>query len=73
VTRLPRLTAAEVLRKLKRAGFVIVRSSGSHHRLRNDAGRATTVAIHSGGILKPKTLATILDQAGLTIDEFCAL
>ena len=72
MTRLPRLTAAEVLRKLKRAGFVIVRSSGSHLRLRNDAGRATTVAIHSG-TLKPKPLATILDQAGLAIDEFLAL
>lgn len=72
MTRLPRATAAEVLRKLKRAGFVIVRSSGSHHRLRNEEGRATTVAIH-GGTLKPKTLATILDQAGLTIDEFLGL
>jgi predicted RNA binding protein YcfA (HicA-like mRNA interferase family) len=72
MTRLPRVTAAEVLRKLQRAGFVVVLSSGSHHRLRNEAGRATTVARH-GGTLKPKTLATILDQAGLTPDEFADL
>jgi predicted RNA binding protein YcfA (HicA-like mRNA interferase family) len=72
MTRLPRATPAEVLRKLQRAGFVIVRSSGSHYRLRNEAGRATTVSRH-GGTLKPKTLATILDQAGLTSEEFLEL
>ncbi len=29
MTRLPRVTATEVFRKLQRAGFAIVRSSGS--------------------------------------------
>ena len=28
-----------------------------------------TVARHAGTIIKPKTLASILDQAGLTVDE----
>jgi len=29
-----------------------------------------TVPLHSGRILKPKTLAAILEQAGVTVDEF---
>jgi predicted RNA binding protein YcfA (HicA-like mRNA interferase family) len=59
-----------MLRKLKRAGFIVVRTSGSHHRLRNEAGRSTTVPVHSGQILKPKTFAAILVQTGITEDEF---
>jgi predicted RNA binding protein YcfA (HicA-like mRNA interferase family) len=70
MTRLPRATSSEVLSKLKRAGFAVVASKGSHFRLRNAAGRTTTVPHHAGKILKPKTFATILQQAGLTIDEF---
>ncbi|MGH2371674.1 MAG: type II toxin-antitoxin system HicA family toxin [Chloroflexota bacterium] len=32
-----------------------------------------TVANHAGVILKPKTLARALDQAGLTVDDLRAL
>jgi predicted RNA binding protein YcfA (HicA-like mRNA interferase family) len=70
--RLPVVTAGEVVRALERAGFVVVRSSGSHHRLvhRDDPTRATC---HAGKILKRWTVRGILRQAGLTVDEFRAL
>jgi predicted RNA binding protein YcfA (HicA-like mRNA interferase family) len=29
-----------------------------------------TVPVHAGEILKPKTLASIVDQAGIELDEF---
>jgi predicted RNA binding protein YcfA (HicA-like mRNA interferase family) len=74
-SRLPVLKAIEVIRALEKAGFVVVRSAGSHHRLvhRDDATRATTVPIHKGRDLPRAFLRSILKQARLTPDEFRAL
>lgn len=64
--RLPSLKALAVIRALERAGFEVVRSAGSHHRLvhKQDSARATTVPVHKGRDLK---------QAGLTVEEFLNL
>ena len=37
---------------------------------KNEEGKRTTVPFHSGKILHPKTLKSILRDAALTIDEF---
>lgn len=69
--RLPRLTASDLLRALRRDGWEIVRQRGtSHAQLKHSTkpGRVT-LAMHSGDIVAPKTLTTILVQAGLTPDE----
>lgn len=73
--RLPSVTGREVVRALERAGFDVVRVKGSHHRMRHreDSARVTTVAVHAGRQMPRGTLADIIDQAGLTIDEFVAL
>ncbi len=72
MTGLPVLAGAEVVRALERAGYVVVRISGSHHRLvhSTDPTRATTVPVHAGRMLKRGTLRGIIKQAGLTVDEF---
>jgi predicted RNA binding protein YcfA (HicA-like mRNA interferase family) len=72
--RLPALTARDVIRVLRRAGFVISRTSGSHCRLvhETDPARKVTVPVHSGD-LKRGTLRAIVAQAGLTVAEFLAL
>ena len=73
--RLPRLTGNEVLRALRRAGWMLDRVRGSHHVLVHPSrpGVTVTVPVHAGENLKPKTLSAILDQAGLTVDEFVKL
>jgi predicted RNA binding protein YcfA (HicA-like mRNA interferase family) len=73
--RLPRATAAEALRALKRAGWRELRQSGSHAQLGHPdwLGRRVTIAMHAGAILHPKTLRTILEQAGLTVSQFTEL
>ncbi len=73
--RLPSLKAVEVIRALERAGFVVVRAAGSHHRLvhRDTPSRATTVPLHKGRDLPRPMLYAILKQAGLTVDEFLEL
>jgi predicted RNA binding protein YcfA (HicA-like mRNA interferase family) len=67
--RLPRLTAKEIIRILERHGFVLARSSGSHHIFKNPAGRRTTVPVHSGQILHPKVLQSILRDMDMTPDD----
>ena len=62
-------SAREVLTKLKRAGFIEKRQSGSHIVLRHPDGRQTYVSIHSNDIPKG-TLSKILKQAEISPDEF---
>ena len=65
----------EALKKAASRGFVLVRISGSHHRLQHptDPARTTTVPIHAANTLKRGTLRNIIKQAGLTVDEFLDL
>ena len=69
MTRLPRLTALEVVRVIERKGFVLVRQSGSHKIFRNSEGTRITLPFHSGKILHPKLLKSILEDAGLSVDD----
>jgi predicted RNA binding protein YcfA (HicA-like mRNA interferase family) len=74
MSRLPRLGARRILAALQRAGFVIVRSKGSHHFLqhKNDPRRRTIIAMHPGD-LPEGTVRAILKQAGISRDDFIAL
>ncbi len=68
--RAPRIESAALVKALKAAGFVELRQRGSHlHLYRESDRRRTTVPIHSGRILPPKTLLGILKDADLTLDR----
>ena len=68
--RQPRITAAQLLRALGRDGWYEHHHTGGHVYLKHPTKPGmVTVARHAGTIIKPKTLASILDQAGLTVDE----
>jgi predicted RNA binding protein YcfA (HicA-like mRNA interferase family) len=69
MTRLPRLKGKEVVRILGRIGFQVVRTRGSHVFLRHEDGRVTTVPVHSGEVLGPGLLRSILRDVEMTIDE----
>ena len=73
--RLPSLKARQIMRALERAGFVHVRSKGSHHVFEHpdDRTRRTVVSDHRGKDVPRGTLHAILDQAGLSIEEFLGL
>jgi predicted RNA binding protein YcfA (HicA-like mRNA interferase family) len=65
--KLPRdLSGEEITRSLRRLGFAVVRQRGSHIRLEKDARRVT---VPNHGDVNVRTLSSILDQAGITIDE----
>ncbi len=67
--RLPRLTAKEIIRVLERRGFVLSRSSGSHHIYKNAEGRRATVPVHAGKILHPKIVQSILRDMEMSAEE----
>jgi len=67
--QLPRITAAEAIKALRRAGFQLVRQSGSHKIFRNAQGRRVTVPYHGKKILHSKILGYILRDADLSIEK----
>ena len=72
--RLPVVKPKEAIRALERAGFFIHHSTGSHQILKHPDRPAArvTVAYHNRD-LKRKTLASIIEQSGLSVENFIAL
>ncbi len=74
MSRLPRVTGAQVGRALERAGFVLVRVTGSHHHFhKGGVPGVVTVPVHAGETIPPGTLSSILRQAEMSVEEFSAL
>ena len=69
MTRLPALSAQEVVAALKRAGYHSARQSGSHQTLKHPSRPAVIVPMH-GGSLHRGLLMRIIRQAGFTPEEF---
>ena len=63
MAKLPRLTAAEAERRLLAAGFVLMRSKGSH-RIYFRGGQRVVVPFHRGKILHPKIVREVLSASG---------
>ena len=69
--KLPLASGIEVIKRLKKAGFIATRQKGSHVRLEkymSDKTIKLTVPLHSE--LKKGTLNRIIKDAGLTLEEF---
>ncbi len=69
--RFPSVTAKQVIKVLCRIDFKFKRQSGSHaiyYRLKDK--QRTVVPMHSKKTLKLKTLKSILNDAGLSVEEF---
>jgi len=65
--RLPRVSGAEAVRALGRLGFVVARQRGSHIVMRRSAS-GCVVPNHRE--LKTGTLAGVLKQAGVSVEDF---
>ncbi len=68
--KLPRVKPDNVIKVLKHLGFSLVRQSGSHKIYKNYKGVRVTIPYHSGKILHPKLLRSILRDIELSIEEF---
>jgi predicted RNA binding protein YcfA (HicA-like mRNA interferase family) len=72
MSRLPSLKPIEVIRKLRKAGFIFDRyAKGSHEIWFNPSAHLYTVVPNHPGKDVPKgTLRAIIKEAGLTVEEF---
>ena len=73
MTKLPRgLSGIKVVKTLEKAGFYIKRRKGSHIVMRRDNPFAQVVVPDHKSI-DTGTLASIIDGAGLTVEDFIKL
>jgi len=72
--KLPRIPSILVLRILKKIGFYEFHQSGSHIQLRHlkDKNKRITIPFHRKD-LAPKTLKSVLKQAGISVEQFIDL
>ncbi len=69
--KLPAIDAQELLRFLKALGFVIIRTKGSHVRLRSEDGRVTTVPLHTNKEVPKGLLRKIIrEDLEISLEEF---
>ncbi len=67
--KIPRIASDKIIRLLKKKGFVPVRQSGSHILFKNEEGTRINVPHHSGKILHPKLVKSIMEDAEIAPDE----
>lgn len=65
--KLPRVSGAQIVRALERLGFTVARQRGSHIVMRRGSS-GCVVPNHRE--LKTGTLAGVLKQAGVSVEEF---
>ncbi|WP_306547888.1 type II toxin-antitoxin system HicA family toxin [Desulfobulbus sp.] len=74
MTKTPSLSYVKIIHALQRDGWVVVRQKGSHIRLQKHTRTETlklTIPAHAP--IKRSTLAHILKQAGLSVEDFLGL
>ena len=69
MTRLPRITGRQLIERLKRQGFEVVRVRGSHYLLKHPDGRTTVVPVHGKETIGPGLLLKILRDTKLNRSE----
>ena len=60
MSRLPAIEGRQLVRILQKLGFEIIRTKGSHVRMKAEDGRITTVPVHSKMILPKGLLRKII-------------
>ena len=69
--RLPVLSSRKMLQALNRAGFFIHHASGSHYILKHPEKPKLRITVpNHPRDLKRKVVESIIDQAGMSIEEF---
>ena len=74
MSRMPQVTARELVRFLKAQGFAEDRQTGSHLTLWHEGRRTSvTVPIHTGCDIGRGLAVRILKDAGFSVDDYLGL
>jgi predicted RNA binding protein YcfA (HicA-like mRNA interferase family)/predicted RNase H-like HicB family nuclease len=66
----PRLSGRQIVRALRKAGWILKRIEGSHHVLEGPGGQIVSVPVHGAKTLPPGTNIGIVDNTGMSVAEF---
>jgi predicted RNA binding protein YcfA (HicA-like mRNA interferase family) len=71
---LPVIKGRDLILLLQSIGFEIIRTKGSHVRMKCSDGRVTTVPLHGSEDIPKGLLRKIIrEDLEMTLDEFCTL
>jgi len=74
MTKVPSLNYNQVIRALRRDGWVVVRQKGSHIRLQKALPNKTLkIIIRAHSPIKRSTLSHILKQSNISVKKFMTL
>ena len=68
--RYPVCNAKEVVKVLRKQGFVCIAQAGSHQKWRHANGRQVIVAVHGSKPIPVGTLKSIVEGIGLDVEHF---
>ena len=69
MSSLPAITGKQLIKSLKKIGFEVVRSKGSHHFLQHSDGRCTVVPVHTGETIGRGLLARIMRDCEIASED----
>ena len=74
MSKLPVVPGRDCVRIAEKLGFEFDRQKGSHAvYIRSSDKRRIVIPIHKGRDLKPGTLRGLIDDMGLSVEEFAAM
>ncbi len=69
MSTLPAVTGNRLIKSLKKLGFDVVRTKGSHHFLKHPDGRCTVVPLHAGENIGRGLMAQIMRDCEITAED----
>ncbi|KKQ18815.1 MAG: hypothetical protein US31_C0001G0002 [Berkelbacteria bacterium GW2011_GWA1_36_9] len=73
MTKIPRVSAKDLIKFLNKRGFIFISQKGSHIKLRKLSPIKQTIIIPNHKIIRPGTLNNILKKVGITNQELIEL
>lgn len=71
MAKLPTISGKKLIQFLKNIGFEVVRIKGSHHRMKHEDGRITTIPVHNNDDLPKGLLRKIIrEDIEMELGEF---
>ncbi|MDQ6756846.1 MAG: type II toxin-antitoxin system HicA family toxin [Bacteroidota bacterium] len=68
--KLPVISGKDFIKLLEKLGFTVIRINGSHHRMKHNDGRITTIPVHKNIPLPKGLIRKILrEDLKITVEE----
>jgi predicted RNA binding protein YcfA (HicA-like mRNA interferase family) len=69
MSKFPAVTGLQIIKALRKLGFDVIRSKGSHHFLHHPDGRCTVIPVHRKEIIGRGLLAQIIRDCETTKED----